>query len=73
MGEKWSIESYKVAGQLEIYNKGGVLQYKEHLDANSFNEWTGIGYNNQIMPGYYIFVIKYTDGTIKKGSVTIVQ
>ena len=73
MGEKWSIASYKATGQLEIYNKGGVLQYKEHLNANSLNEWTGVGLNSLILPGYYIFVIKYTDGTIKKGSVTIVQ
>lgn len=73
IGEKWLIESYKTGGQLEIYNKGGVLYYKENLEANASNEWTGIGYNNQILPGYYIFVIKYADGTIKKGSVTIVQ
>ncbi|HSY61331.1 MAG TPA: hypothetical protein VK796_05615 [Cytophaga sp.] len=73
IGEKWSIESYRVEGQLEIYNKGGVLQYKETLDANHMNEWTGIGYNNQIIPGYYIFVIKYRDGTVRRGSVTIVQ
>lgn len=71
--EKWSIESHAASGQLEIYNKGGVLYYKENLDANRENEWTGIGFNNQIMPGYYIFVIRYADGTIKKGSVTIVQ
>ena len=73
IGEKWSIESYKSEGQLEIYNKGGVLHYKMNVDANSANEWTGVGFNNQIMLGYYIFVIKYADGTVKKGSVTIVQ
>ena len=73
IGEKWAIESYKAAGQLEIYNKGGVLQYQEHLDANSSNEWTGVGLNSQILPGYYIFVINYADGTTQKGSVTIVQ
>lgn len=73
IGEKWSIESHTTSGQLEIYNKGGVLYYKENLEANRENEWTGTGFNNQLMPGYYIFVIKYADGTIKKGSVTIVQ
>jgi hypothetical protein len=73
IGEKWLIESYKAQGQLEIYNKGGVLHYKETLDANHVNEWTGTGINNQTIPGYYIFVIKYADGTVRRGSVTIVQ
>lgn len=73
IGEKWSIESYRSEGQLEIYNKGGVLHYKMNVDANTENEWTGVGFNNQMMPGYYIFVIKYADGTVKKGSVTVVQ
>ena len=73
IGEKWSIESYKAAGQLELYNKGGVLYHKENLDANGVTEWSGMGINNQIIPGYYIFVIKYADGTSRRGSVTIVQ
>lgn len=73
IGETWVIESHNSSGKIEIYNKGGALCYQASLDAHTPNEWSGVGLNNQILPGYYIFVIKYTDGTSKKGSVTIVQ
>lgn len=73
VGETWIIEPHSTSGKIEIYNKGGVLYYQANLEAHASNEWTGTGLNNQILPGYYIFVIKYTDGTSKKGSVTIVQ
>ena len=73
IGETWVIESHNSSGKIEIYNKGGALCYQANLDAHASSEWTGAGLNNQILPGYYIFVIKYTDGTSKKGSVTIVQ
>ncbi len=73
IGETWIIESHNSSGKIEIYNKSGALCYQANLDAHASNEWTGVGLNNQILPGYYIFVIKYSDGTSKKGSVTIVQ
>jgi|GEM_PF-1580429 hypothetical protein len=73
MGEKWQVDPYSSNGQLQLYNKGGVLYYQENIEANTTFEWSGIGHSNQILPGYYIFVIKYSDGTVKRGSVTIVQ
>jgi len=73
MGEKWQVDAYSANGQLQLYNKGGVLYYQENIEANTTFEWSGSGHSNQILPGYYIFVIKYADGTAKRGSVTIVQ
>jgi len=73
VGEKWSIEAYGSAAELEIYNKGGMLYYQTHVQSHNEIEWSGIGIENQIIPGYYIFVLKYADGTTQRGSVTIVQ
>lgn len=72
-GEKWHLDAYPADGRLEIYNKGGVLYYQATIESQTETEWSGMGTGNQILPGYYIFVLKYTDGTVKKGSVTIVQ
>ncbi len=73
LGEKWHIDAYNSDGRLEIFNKGGVLYYQSIIEAQTELAWSGLGSGNQILPGYYIFVLKYSDGTVKKGSVTIVQ
>ncbi|ABG58068.1 gliding motility-associated C-terminal domain-containing protein [Cytophaga hutchinsonii] len=73
IGEKWQIDKYHSDGHLEIFNKGGVLYYQTTIESQTEAEWNGSGSGNQILPGYYIFVLKYSDGTVKRGSVTIVQ
>ncbi|WP_018344358.1 hypothetical protein [Cytophaga aurantiaca] len=62
-----------VEGQIEIYDKAGVLYYQRAIHAMVAFKWSGMGNGNQIIPGYYIFVINYADGTSKRGSITIVQ
>lgn len=71
--EEWEIASANSEGHLELFDKGGVLYFQKTLPASSTFKWSGMGINNQIIPGYYIFVIKYADGTTRSGSVTIVQ
>lgn len=71
--EAWYIDPENAERQLEIYDKGGALYFKKSIPALVSFKWTGMGLGNQIIPGYYIFVMKYADGTIQKGSVTIVQ
>jgi hypothetical protein len=71
--EEWNIAPQASDGQLEIFNKGGVLYYQKNIPAQITYKWNGMGIGNQVIPGYYIFVIKYADGTVKRGSVTIVQ
>jgi hypothetical protein len=71
--EEWYIAPQASAGLLEIFNKGGLLYYQKNIPAQIANKWNGMGIGNQVIPGYYIFVIKYADGTVKRGSITIVQ
>jgi hypothetical protein len=71
--EEWNIAPQASDGQLEIFNKGGMLYYQKNIPAQITYKWNGMGIGNQIIPGYYIFVIKYADGAVKRGSVTIVQ
>lgn len=71
--EEWEIEPQSLERKLEIYDKGGVLYFQRTIPAFASYKWSGMGTGNQVVPGYYIFVMKYADGTIKKGSVTIVQ
>lgn len=73
IGEEWTMAAANVDGQLEMHNKAGVLYYQTTIHAQTPLQWSGMGLNNQVIPGYYIFVIKYSNGTYKKGSVTIVQ
>lgn len=71
--EEWEIAPQDIDRELEIYDKGGVLYFKKHIPGSTSYKWNGMGTGNQILPGYYIFVMKYANGTVQKGSVTIVQ
>jgi hypothetical protein len=73
IGEEWNLEAHDLTGTLEMRDKAGMLYYQSTISAHTPLHWSGMGSSNQIIPGYYIFVIKYSDGTYKRGSVTIVQ
>jgi hypothetical protein len=64
-------QAYQVSGTLSIYDKGGNLKFKSTKAANSDFEWNGESENTKLAPGYYLFMIKYEDGTVQNGSVTI--
>ncbi len=73
IGESWELQIPEdKSGALFIYNRAGQLIYTES-DISQTN-WNGI--NNQgsfLDAGLYAFVIKLSDGTIKKGQITIVR
>ena len=58
---------------LKFTGEQEVFYFQKTISANTANSWSGMGIGNQVIPGYYIFVINYADGTVKRGSVTIVQ
>jgi hypothetical protein len=64
-------QAYPVSGILTIHDKGGNLLFKSTKAANSDFEWNGESENTKLAPGYYLFIIKYEDGTVQNGSVTI--
>jgi hypothetical protein len=71
--EEWEIASQDSDRELEIYDKGGIVYFRKHIPASVSFNWNGMGSGNQVIPGYYIFVMKYANGTVQRGSVTIVQ
>lgn len=64
-------QSYHIAGALSIYDKGGNVKFKTSLPANSEFDWYGDSESVKLAAGYYLFVIKYEDGTEQNGSITI--
>jgi hypothetical protein len=72
-GEVWQIPSYSLNGELSIYEKSGNLYHQQTIPASSGESWNGLGKNNELETGYFIFIIHYTDGSSRRGSVTIVR
>jgi len=73
VGEVWNIPVYKLNGDLSIYEKSGLLYYKQSITANASESWNGYGSNNELETGYFVFIIHYSDGSSQRGSVTIVR
>ena len=74
-GEIWEIPVEKgYPGVLTITNKSGIIVYQLKFDGLSELTWNGMSINNQMLPmGAYPFIIKYQNGNIFRGTVTIVK
>jgi hypothetical protein len=74
-GEFWEIPVEKGhPGVLTITNKDGIVVYQLKFDGLSEVTWNGMSINNQMQPmGAYPFVIKYQNGNVLSGTVTIVK
>lgn len=62
---------YEKAGNLVIFDKKGVSMFTSTIESNQPFEWYGNSANGILAPGYYLFMIKYEDGTVQNGSITI--
>lgn len=64
-------QAYHIVGTLYIYDKGGNLKSKSTMPADSDFDWYGDAESVKLAAGYYLFIIKYEDGVVQNGSITI--
>jgi gliding motility-associated-like protein len=70
-GKNDYFEIIPLGGKVEliIFNRWGIEEYS---DQNYSNSWDGRNKNGKQMPdGTYFYVVRYADGTVKKGTVLI--
>ncbi len=74
-GETWPVPVERdKEGMLLIYSKAGTVVYSISVNGNETTVWNGQTINGQILPmGLYQFEIRYNDGSIFTGNVTIVR
>ncbi len=74
-GEFWEIPVEKGhPGVLTITDKNGIIVYQLEFDGLSEVTWNGMSTNNHMQPmGAYPFIIKYQNGNVLRGTVTIVK
>lgn len=73
IGQQWEVPVSEKPGSLVIYDKAGQIYYSEEIPADEKRTWDGRSRQGTIRSGYFIFMIKYQDGQILQGSVTIAQ
>lgn len=72
-GERWEIPSFGKAGALSIVDKGGNVYFSANIQKGVIEYWDGKSNLSTIKTGYYLYYIKFEDGTLQKGSITIAE
>lgn len=63
---------YEKAGVLSIFDKGGSSLFSDQIRKGETYTWDGYTNEGLLTPGYYLFIIKFEDGTVHNGSITVV-
>lgn len=63
---------YEKAGVLSIFDKSGNELHADKLRSGEVYSWNGYTKDGLLSPGYYLFIIKFEDGTVQNGSITVV-
>ena len=63
--------NYEKAGELVIIDKRGSTKFTTSIEPEQTYEWFGNSDEGNLTAGYYLFTIKYEDGTVQNGSITI--
>lgn len=70
-GQPLVLPEYENAGYLSIFDKQGALKFSDQLEPNRAYEWFGSSNSGTLAPGYYVLLIKFEDGKVQNGSITI--
>lgn len=62
---------YEKAGVLTIFDKAGNARFTKNVSERQRYEWSGDVNDGKLSPGYYLFVIRYEDGVVQNGSITV--
>lgn len=74
-GELWDIPLEKEkTGMITIFNRNGFKVFQKRFDGTTVETWTGKNNDEDEMPGgVYPFEIVYSNGSVYRGTVTIVR
>lgn len=56
-----------------VYDRVGNLYFEREIDSGTEFEWNGTSNSEAIIEGYYLLTIKYDNGELYKGTVTIAE
>ncbi|MBC7389616.1 MAG: hypothetical protein H7329_10420 [Opitutaceae bacterium] len=71
IGEILELGETKIPVALSVLTKNGEVLYLKEFRQNEKIEWNGITNSGNIESGYFIYYLKYTDGTVKHGEITV--
>lgn len=71
--EEWTIPTNNLSGRLFVYDNAGNVYYEKQTTGYGIETWNGESMTGIITPGFYLFVIKNSDGTEVQGTITITQ
>lgn len=69
--ETFLLKEMKDKYHFKVYDKAGKLYYEQQVKEYEMLEWDGKNNKQQIIAGYYLVKVEFTDGDVKKGSITI--
>lgn len=74
-GESWNIPNPNgLTGTLILYNRTGSIVQKINISGDLNQSWDGYSMSGSIVPmGEYSYQIKYSNGQIEMGAVTVVR
>ena len=61
------------SASFSVYDKAGNSYFYKQFAEGEKIIWNGASANGEAQSGYFIFMIKYQDGKVKQGSVTVVR
>jgi CHU_C Type IX secretion signal domain len=73
LGEVWQVTSSSFDLHLFLYNTKGVEVFSAIIPAHTDFSWDGKQKNGEIESGVFVYLLKYSDGSQKQGSITILK
>jgi hypothetical protein len=69
----WDVPNHlEKAGELDVFDKMGQRIFVRSFDKSEKITWGGTANNGELLlPGVYIYSIKYSDGVVEQGRITI--
>ena len=69
----WDVpNNVEKVGEIDLFNKNGERVFVRTFDKGEKITWNGTANNGEsLLPGVYIYSIKYADGVVEQGRITI--
>jgi hypothetical protein len=70
-GDTWDYGVSTVSSTLSVYDAGENMYFYKQFSPGEKIQWNGMSSKGEVLPGYFLFVLKYQDGKSRAGSITI--
>lgn len=72
-GDVIELETAPKSGHLTLYDKGGNLYFQKEFAQGEKVLWNGASSHGEQLTGYFLFQLNYSDGKMRRGSVTVTR